>query len=176
MPEWGTIEDKLTIGKEEINKITNLTYPLEYGIGFSGQFVNDTGKPEKTLLTFMQMKPRNVLLVETDAKGFFQQRGLNLYDTATFYYKADKAKDLPYGKVKLVERNHPAMDFTQPDYKIDVVEAGSVQRIFSEYEKPKDVTMLKEVEVKGRRIEIEQKVDRVARPYGKPDYIVKEKI
>jgi hypothetical protein len=153
VPEWGTIEDKLTIRKEEIHKITNLPYPLEYGVGFSGQFVNDTGKPEKTMLTFMQLNPRNVLMAETDAKGFFQQRGLNLYDTTTFYYKADKAKDLPYGNVKLLERDRPAMNFTQTDYKIDVIETGSVQRIFSEYEKPKDVTLLKEVEVKGRRID-----------------------
>ncbi|MBK7653350.1 MAG: TonB-dependent receptor plug domain-containing protein [Flammeovirgaceae bacterium] len=171
VPEWGTIEDKLTIRKEEINKITNLKYSLEYGVGFSGQFVNDKGKPEKTLLNFMQMKPRNVLLVETDGKGFFQQAGLNIYDTATFYYKADKAKDLPYGNVRLLERNHPAIDFAQPDDKINVVEAGSVQRIFSEYEKPKDVTMLKEVEVKARRIDPEV-TKKTKSAYGAPDVLL----
>jgi len=171
VPEWGNIKEKLAIRKEEISKITNLNYPLEYGVGFAGQFLNDNGKPERALLNFMQMKPRNVMLAETDEKGFFKQTGLNFYDTTTFYYKADKAKDLPYGKVKLVKRDVPTVYVDNSTYKIEVTNAGSVQRIISEYEKPKDAIMLKEVEVKGRRIE--DITERAKMPFGKPDVVLK---
>lgn len=176
VPEWGTINEKLLIRKEEIGRIYNLNYPVEYGISFSGQFLNDNGKPEHASLNFMQLKPRNVMLAETDEKGFFKQTGLNFYDATTFYYKADKAKDLPYGQVKLLKRQVPMVYLNESTYKIEVTDAGSVQRIISEYEKPKDAIMLKEVEVKASKIEEQyEKGYREKRPYGKPDYVLKAK-
>lgn len=174
VPEWGTIEEKITIQKEEINKITNLNYQLEYGTGFSGQFFNDKGKPEKAALNFMQLKPRNVIFVDTDEKGFFQQGDLNFYDTATFYYKSDKAKDLPYGEVKLTAREDPIITLPKVQPEIKVVEMGSVQRIISEYEKPKDVTMLQVVEIKGRKINPDE-AKKIKSTYGALDVLLTAK-
>jgi hypothetical protein len=167
-----TIMNGYPFEKEKQVKATELKYPVEYGVGFKGKFVNDKGKPEKATLTILQMKPRNMMLAETDEQGIFSTTGLDFYDTATFSFKADKAKDHPYGKVELLPREVPLMDFKESNYNLIVQNTQSQQRIISEYEVPKNVRMLEAVEVKASRIE--ESVDRVQRPYGKPDYVLKE--
>ena len=151
-------------------------YPLEYGISFSGRFVNDKGKPEKTTLTILQTKPRNVMLAETNDQGIFSQTGLDFYDTATFSIKSDKAKNSPYGKVELLPREFAPMDFKIKTTPLTVQNTQSQQRIISEYEVPSDARMLEGVEVKATRIEEQQQKDyRVKRPFGQPDYVLTAK-
>lgn len=152
LPEARSIEKGYPISEKEIGKITNLNYRAEQGVSFYGQFVNDRGKPEKTRLNFIQWKTDDVLVADTDEKGSFWQTGLQFTDTASFSYKSEKAKDRPYGKVKLLPREFPAMNFKEIDYPVQVIEAGTIQRIVSEYEVPKDTRLLAEVEVKSTRL------------------------
>ncbi len=153
-------------------------YPMESGIGFSGRFLNDKGKPEKTSLTVFQLKPRNMMLAEANDQGLFELRGLQFYDTATFSIKSDEATDMPYGKVELLKREIPPVDFKEIDYSISILKTESAQRLISEYEVPKDTRLLEAVEVKGRRIHIDETNDpdyRVKRSYGRPDYVLTKK-
>ncbi len=168
-----TILNGYPFENEKQTKATELKYPVEYGISFSGKFLNDKGKPEKATLTILQMKPRNMMLAETNEQGAFSMTGFDFYDSATFSFKADKAKDYPYGKVELLPREVPPMDFKENNNNLTIQNTQSPQRIISEYEVPKDVRMLETVEVRARRIE--EPVDRVQRPYGKSDVVLTEK-
>ena len=169
-----TILNSYPFEKEKQIKATELKYPVEYGVGFRGKFVNDKGKPEKATLTILQMKPRNMMLAETDGQGFFSTTGFDFYDSATFSFKADKAKDYPYGKVGLLPRGFAPMGFKTGNVNLSVQNTQSQQRIISEYEVSRDTRLLEAVEIKGRRIE--EPVDRVQRPYGKADFILTEEL
>jgi hypothetical protein len=161
---------------EKKHESMGFKYPMEYGISFSGRFLNDKGKPEKTALTILQAKPRNLMLVETSEQGIFLQTGLDFYDTATFSVKSDKAKNSPYGKIELLPREIPPMNFKISATPITVQSTQSQQRIISEYEVPSDARMLEGVEVKASRIEEQQQKDyRVKRPFGQPDYVLTAK-
>lgn len=173
VPEWGTIDSHFRIDNNAIQNIYNFTYPVQTGITFSGQFLNDHNKTEKTLLNIVQLRPRLFVTAETDERGFFMQTGFEFYDTATFSFKSDKAKDLPYGRVKLNRRDVAKTDGLTTQYTIATMDAGSVQRLVSEYEVPKGDKLLAEVQVKGKRIVKPEAVDRTQRSYGIADYVIK---
>ncbi len=171
-----TIMNGFPFEKEKQKSAIELKYPVEYGVGFTGKFLNDNGKPEKTTLMILQMKPRNMMLAASDEHGIFSITGLDFYDTAKFSFKADIAKDYPYGKIELLPRETAPMDFKENNYTLTVQNTQSQQRIISEYEVPKDVRLLQSVEVRASRIEEQYEKDyRVKRPYGKPDYVLKAK-
>lgn len=171
-----TILNGFLFEKNNKHKAIDLTYPVEYGVSLTGRFKNDNGKPEKATLTVLQMKPRTMMMATANEQGIFSLTGLNFYDTATYSFKADKAKNYPYGKVELLPRDVPALKFKESMFTLRVQNAQSIQRIISEYEVPKDVRMLEAVEVRASRIDEEYQKDyRIKRPYGKPDYILKEK-
>ncbi len=171
-----TILNGFLFEKNNKHKAIDLTYPVEYGVSLTGRFKNDNGKPEKATLTVLQMKPRTMMMATANEQGIFSLTGLNFYDTATYSFKADKAKNYPYGKVELLPRDVPALKFKESMFTLRVQNAQSIQRIISEYEVPKDVRMLESVEVKASRIEEEHQKDyRVKRPYGKPDHVLKSK-
>lgn len=162
--------------KQKHKKIIDLKYPVEYGVGFTGRFLNNNNKPEQATLTILQVKPRNMMMATTDEYGIFSTSGFDFYDSATFTIKADKAKDQPYGKVELLPRETPPMYFEEYNAPLPTQHTQSPQRIISEYEVPKDAIALKEVEVRATRIEEEYQKDyRTKRPYGAPDYVIDKK-
>jgi len=176
VPESTTIIKNYPLEENSTSKTLEISYPVEYGVGFKGRFLNDKNKPEKTTLTLLQMKTRSMMMSTTDDLGVFIQTGLDFYDTATFSYRSEKAKDLPYGRIELLPRETPPLIFNKTVHSIAVKKTESQQRIISEYEVPKDVRMLEGVEVKATRIEEQYEQDyRVKRPYGKPDYVLKAK-
>ncbi len=161
----------------EKDKHKNLvaSYPVEYGFSFTGRFLNDKGKPEIAILNGIQFNPQNLVFTQSDEKGIFSISGLHFYDTAIFALKADKAKDAPYGKIELVERNAAAMDFKIVDLKVDLLPIKSPKRMVTEYEVPRGTRLLNEVEIKASRINVDATDYRIKRPYGKPDYVLKGK-
>lgn len=174
IPEPMTILNSYLIDKSEIPVITELTQRIERGVSFYGQFVNNKGDPEKTNLTFIQWKTGDVLNAETGDDGKFWQTGLQFSDSARFSYKSDKAKGRPYGKVIVLPRDRPPLEaVAAPDFA--VVQAGAVQRIFSEYEVPKDSKMLEEIEVRGQRAEDSEFERAKRRPYGRADRVLTSK-
>lgn len=168
IPEATSIMKNYPIDGKSIAKINDLKYRNEKGISFYGKFLNNKGIGEKTQLNFIQWKTGDVLYAETGEDGMFWQTGLQFTDSARFSYKSDKAKGKPYGKVIVLPREEPA--FHAPVVApLKVVEVGSIQRIFSDYEVPKDNTLLDEVAVKASRINNDDVERAKKRPYGRAD-------
>lgn len=174
IPENQTILNGFPIDPGEIPRIDELNRRIERGVSFFGQFVNNKGEPEKTQLSFIQWKTGDVLSIETDDEGLFWQTGLQFTDSAVFSYKSDKAKGRAYGSVKILPREVPALP-TWTDAPLPIVKAGTVQRIFSEYEVPKDSKLLEEIEIVGRRPEDTEFERSKKRPYGRADYVLTSK-
>ncbi len=171
IPEVNSILGDFPIRQGEISKIDELKFRIERGVSFYGQFLNNKGIGEKTQLSFIQWRTGDMLSAETDDNGMFWQTGLQFTDSAKFSYKSDKAKGRPYGSVVILEHDVPKLQAPQePDLKI--LKAGTVQRIISEYEVPKDNKLLEEVEVKGSRINNEELERIKRRPYGMADHTV----
>lgn len=174
VPEAQNILNTYPIGASEIPKIDELDRRIERGVSFFGQFLNNKGEPEKTQLSFIQWKTGDVLSAETGDDGMFWQTGLQFTDSALFSYKSDKAKGRPYGKVVIQPREIPRLH--KPDSPdIRIAQAGTVQRIFSEYEVPKDSKLLEEIEITGKRPEDSDFERAKRRPYGMPDYTLTAK-
>ena len=154
---------------------TNLTfkYPLEFGASFTGRFLNNKGKPEKTVLDILQWHPHTMMIAEKDGQGLFTVDGLQFYDTAAFSFKSDKAKDAPYGKVELLKHRVPSLNFKESNLNLEILKTGAPQRLISVYEVPKGNRMLQDVVVKGKRMNVEEA--KKFRPYGKGDYVIKSK-
>lgn len=152
-------------------KTSTLKYPIEFGIGFRGQFFNDKGKPEKTVLNVVEWQLRNMNLIETTSDGTFAEDEMDFYDSVEFAFQALNLKNKAYGRVVLKKEDIATMYFKESDTHLKVLKTSNRQRIFSDYEVPKDVIMLKAITVKGRR----ESNPSESRPYGKPDYIVQAK-
>lgn len=67
--------------------LKKLTYPVQYGIDFSGQLVTRKGKPAAGELTVFQKGKTDVFNVKTDANGAFNDY-LNFNDSVTFLVQA----------------------------------------------------------------------------------------
>ncbi len=174
IPDPMNILNSYPIKHDEIPAIKELTRRIERGISFYGQFLNKAGEPEKTQLTFIEWKTGDVLYAETGDDGMFWQTGLQFTDSARFSYKSDKAKRRPYGTVVILPREKPPLE-VPPSPNFQVVKAGTVQRIFSEYEVPRDSRLMEELEVRAPRIEETDFERSKRRPFGKPDYILSGK-
>ncbi len=174
IPESITIATHYPIVPSEISRINELVYRIERGVSFYGQFLNNKGVGEKTQLSFIQWKTGDVLMAETEDDGMFWQTGLQFTDSAQFSYKSDKAKGRPYGSVKILPREVPPLH-PGPEPEVKIVKAGTVQRIYSAYEVPKETTMLEAVEITGRREEKEEFERNKKRPYGRADHILTSK-
>ena len=152
-------------------KELEIGYPVEYGFGFSGRFLNDNGKPEMTMLNGVQLNNGNILFSQSDEKGMFTINGLNHYDTAVFLLKSDKAIDKPYGKVELLPREGAAIQFAPQPINIQLLPNKVAKRTVTEYELPSDARLLSEVVVRADEINDKDNY-RLKRPYGKPDHIL----
>ncbi len=169
LPGEKTIANLFPIANAEIPQIGELKNRIERGVSFYGQFLNNKGVGEKTQLSFIQWKTGDVLNAETDDDGRFWQTGLQFTDSAQFSYKSDKAKGKPYGKVLILPREVPPLEL-KPAPDATIVAVGSLQRIYSEYEVPKDSKLLEAIEVKGSREQTEREERFKRRPYGMADH------
>lgn len=169
LPGEQTISTGFPIGSNEIRRIDELEYRIERGVSFYGQFLNNKGIGEKTQLSFIQWTTGDLLSAETDTDGRFWQTGLQFTDSAQFSYKSDKAKGKPYGKVNILPRVIPSLELkSAPDATI--VSVGTLQRLYSEYEVPKDSKLLEAVEVTGSREQAENVQRLKTRTYGRADH------
>ena len=170
------IREKFPIRDDEVSKIADKTWPVEYGVTLRGQFLNAKGKGERTSLNVIQFSPNQFMSTTTDAQGFFELTDLHFYGPGYFSFQSGKSpKARMTGTVKLVPASKPLLPEKLPENRISVVDMNAVQRIFSVYEKPSDSKMLKEVEIKGKREDAAlSNVVSIARPYGVPEYVFDE--
>jgi len=166
-----TIVRDFLFSKEASSKIfKELVYPAESGVSFTGQYLNKKKNPEKASLSIVQGNFEYLSVIETDEAGRFFENGLIFYDSVDFRFqiKSDKKKD--DGRVVILPRHSPSLDFAFPKYKLNTINTGKNQRQISEYEVPRGARLLDEVYIQGEKIKEE-----LVRPYGKADYTVSAK-
>lgn len=155
---------------------TNHPFVVEYGITINGQFLNNSGKPEKAAINVVQLNPKDLVLAESDDAGFFSVNHLMIYDSARFSITGLDKKGKPYGKAVLNQSTKPEIFYKKLKDGLHIVPTTEVQRDMSHFGKAGDVKVLDEVEIRGNKILEEYTSDfRVRRPYGKPDYALTAK-
>lgn len=130
----------------------NQVFQIEYGINFSGQFFNDSGKPKKNTLNIIQIDSKNLFQVETDDLGIFTLKDLNFSDTSLFAFKPEVKSSKPSGKVVLLNRNIPSINLPEQKIKLKILRTDSLQRVVKYDSLGKDSKLLNEVVVKGKKI------------------------
>jgi hypothetical protein len=169
--------------KEEQNILTGLTlpdlprpavfaYPVEQGIMLSGIFRNDKQKPERASLMAVVGRLADLQMVDTDDNGKFVLNGLQFYDSANIAIQARNKRGKPYGRVSLAEREPPAIRAWNSYSALTITDIKSPQRSFAPFELDKDAILLKEVTIKGRRIE-EPSTEMQHKLFGLPDHVVR---
>lgn len=171
--EFTTIES-LTIDTLKVPPVKDFKFRVEQGVSFRGQFVDDKGRPTQSMLGFTQSATEASILVETDDQGLFELRDLQHFDTATYLFNSDRSKKYAIGKIKPTIRTIPDVHVPQGSFEIPTVKSESIQRLPSAYLAQRDVRMLQEVEVVGKKIE-PQEIDRTRRPFGKGDFVFTSK-
>ncbi|MBN8577381.1 MAG: carboxypeptidase-like regulatory domain-containing protein [Cytophagales bacterium] len=178
-----TDEKQVAPIKEEETIITGLTlpglpkpaviaYPVEQGIVLSGVFKNEKEKPESANLMVVVGKFADFFMVDTDDKGKFTLNGLQFYDSVDFTFQAKDKRGKPYGHVTLTKKEAPPISALKVYKKLNIKDARSPQRLFTQFEVDKDVTLLEEVTITGKRIE-EPPTEIQHKIFGKPDHVVK---
>lgn len=171
----GTILEDYPLKEIPDNRINKeLPFQVEYGINFSGRFLNESDKPEKAMLNILQLNPNYFLMAQSDEEGIFKVSGLSFYDTAIFSVQSSRGKGNAYGLGEWVKSTPASIDFKELDNQVEIIKTDLTQRILSEFEAPKGTRVLQEVVVKSTKIEEEYKGEyRVKRSYGKPDHVIK---
>jgi len=183
--ESTSIMNDFPFKESRANLTFNFNHIVEDGIGFQGKFLNDQGKPEKAALTLIEWQSQEMILTESDKDGYFSLTGLQFYDSAefSFHAKASKilsdnlgfeygkidAKNKPYGRVEVQERNIPTLSFKGQMYTLELSNAGSPQRLISDYN-DLQATMLQGIDVKGKRLN-----DDETKTLGGADYVLTAK-
>jgi len=162
-----TLPDIYDIAAKDIPTIKELTYRVETGVSFNGKFINNQDQGEKALITFFHFGTGNVMQVETESDGSFLQSGLQFPDSTQYSWKADKAKDKPYGKVIVQTRKAPALKMVAGP-KLEIVEAGPTDE--ADPDMAKGNRLLNPVEVNDLRINPVPASVTQSRPFGKADY------
>jgi hypothetical protein len=144
------------------NNLTFLQYPVERGISFTGQFLNDHGQKQQTSLTFLQGGLQNMFLLKTGSDGLFQQSGYQFYDSLTFSYEAKNGKGIPYGTVNILPRE--IIPVTSIDsLNLKIIHTEIKQRVLGEEEVTNGPKTLRQVNFTSSKFE-ETKF--IAQTYG----------
>lgn len=143
--------------KKLFNK-EGLKYQLEHGISIEGQFFNNENKASSTSLTIIQGKLEDMKRIETDPFGRFFVTGFNFYDSVDCSFQALNKTGNLYGYVVLRPKKSPLVNFLNPLplEALTITKTTFDQRIFSEYELPKNTLLLKEVTVNSKKITAEK--------------------
>ncbi len=168
IPEQNHIVQALPIVKEEIPEVHAFTYLAEHGITLNGQFLNTKGIGTKTMLNVIQLNPYQFGTVETDHQGYFKYWDLQLYGEGSLSIKSTTTK----GKVIALKHEVPPVPATDREFNFPIIDQKTVQRLFSEYDKPGDVTLLDQVVITAQRETALEK--NVNNTIGKPEYLFEE--
>jgi len=156
---------------ETITPADSLEYPIEYGIAFSGQFLNRKERPEKANITIVQGKYDDYGVVETDSLGRFWANGLYFTDSAEIAIAAFDDKLRRYGSIILNEKSIPALPESIPKIDLQIENMQTRQRDFILEEMAGVITM-EEVIVEDEKLESLKERNY---GYGDGDYSFTEK-
>lgn len=150
-PKTGTASNWL-LEPEMITPGDSLVFPIEYGIAFSGQFLNRKGNPEKANITIVQGKYDDYGVVKTDSLGRFWANGLVFTDSAEIAIAAFDMKLRRYGSVILDEKSSPTLPESFPGIDLQIENMQSKQRDYI-LEEMAGIITLEEVIVKDEKLE-----------------------
>lgn len=127
-------------------------YPLELGLHFRGQFLNDRDQPEQVKLNIIRADSMNALQAITDANGYFEIDGLYFYDSAVFAVQPERNSQESSGTVTIVGRDIPAIIIPTA---IPVMTRPSTQQLRwkEDFTLDQDTRLLEEVVVTGRKVQ-----------------------
>lgn len=172
------ISDQTTIldfsMKDNVRRINDEfepNYPVETGIQFSGLFVDDKGKPQRTDATIVQQEFSTVIPIATNKQGEFNVTGLNFRGELEFGFQALTKKGKPYGQFSLLPRDFPLIDFEPKYLPLKTEDMNAIQVPITTYIPDADTRLLGDVTIRGARIE-DYNLN-TASLYGQPDYTVK---
>lgn len=156
---------------EMITPADSLEYSIEYGIAFSGQFLNRKDRPEKSNITIIQGKYDDYGVVETDSLGRFYANGLYFTDSAEIAIAAFDDMLRRYGRVLLDEKSIPTLSKFFPKIDLQIENTQSKQRDYILEDMAGFIT-LEEVIVEEEKIEPLRERNY---GYGNGDYSYTEK-
>ncbi|HCM75859.1 MAG TPA: hypothetical protein DIS90_05730 [Cytophagales bacterium] len=145
-------------------------YPIERGIQFKGRFVDDKNKPQRTDLSIVQRDFNTIIPTETNSKGEFTVAGLHFNGTMEFGFQALNKKGKPYGKVSLLDREFPAIDFKPVLLPLKIQDMNTIQVPVTSYIPDADTRLLQDITIRGARIEDYD--PKAASLYGTADHVV----
>lgn len=146
-------------------------YPVETGIQFSGLFVDDKGRPQRTDATVVQKEFNTVIPIASNRQGGFKVTGLNFSGELEFGFLALTKKGKPYGQFSLLPREFPLIDF-EPNYlPLKTEDMNAIQVPVTTYIPDADTRLLGDVTIRGARIE--EYNPNTPSLYGNADYTVK---
>ncbi len=169
-PKTGAASNWL-LEPEMITPSDSLEYPIEYGIAFSGQFLNRKDRPEKANITIVQGKYDDYGVVETDSLGRFWANGLYFTDSAEIAIAAFDDKLRRYGSIILDEKSIPTLTGSFPEIDLQIENTQSKQREYILEDMAGFIT-LEEVIVEDEKIEPLRERNY---GYGNGDYSYTEK-
>ncbi len=137
---------------EIITPADSLEYPIEYGISFSGQFLNRKGNPEKADVTIVQGKYDDYGVVETDSLGRFWANGLYFTDSTEIAIAAFDKQLRRYGSVILDDKSIPTLPESFPGIDLQIYNTQTNQRDYILEEMAGVITM-EEVIVEDEKLE-----------------------
>ncbi|MFZ1807608.1 MAG: TonB-dependent receptor plug domain-containing protein, partial [Cyclobacteriaceae bacterium] len=146
-------------------------YPVETGIPFSGLFVDDKEKPQRTDASVVQKEFNTVIPITTNRQGEFTVTGLNFSGKLEFGFQALTKKGKQYGKFSLLAREFPLINFEAKYLPLRTEDMNAIQVPITTYTPDADTRLLGDVTIEGTRIENYN--PNTASLYGKADYTVK---
>lgn len=145
-------------------------HSLEKGITVSGRAFHNR-KPLTAPINIVQNNG-NFLTAQSSEQGYFAITDLNYYDSMQFTFQPLNDKGRPFGKVEVLPRDIPAVNFkfADPGYKLRSIDMA--QRVQNTYTTRKEVKLLKEVVVIGKAVRADSSMNERTKLYGKADYTV----
>jgi len=156
------------IAESQRKYFESIQFAMEKGLTMTGVVKDDKGNPVACALEIVQGKLENMVSLETDEKGRFAVAGLEFYDSTSFAFKASR-KNRVYSKIEFDRPSIPPFEFNQAPLALQFRKENVLQRIQNTYNPEENVTLLEEVEVKGKRID-QQAAKGNVKVYGKADY------
>lgn len=156
-----------------INRAVKIRYHPEKGISVGGITKNENGDPIPSSLEVVQGNFESMISVDTDQFGRFLITDLEFDDSLSFTFKPTTVTGKFTRNMTIFPHLSPSTSFAKSMLRLKFKKFDALQRIQNTYMMDGKTIVLKEVEVKGRRIkdsDIQGKY--IVKMYGEADYVL----
>jgi hypothetical protein len=168
------IQTAMTIKEPKLRPFKKqLDYPVEYGVQFLVR-ADRLDKKVGTTFQVLQVDQANFTTANLGLDGLIHVKDLVFYDTGKFVIKPMSGKKNNTIQYKEEKKAVIPIQFEDVDLKLKREKTQIAEGDPTEMQL-KNTKVLKNVEVKASRTTMEKQLDRVDRPYGRPDYVVTRK-